>query len=85
MLLLERAVKFSQRIPLIKFRFGTRNKIESKIEEPNKNKEPIKPEPLRTTALDILQLPERYRPRPISEEEINAINVYHFFKFFSFT
>ena len=29
MFLLERAVKFSQRIPLIKFRYGTGSKIEA--------------------------------------------------------
>lgn len=49
----------------------------SKIEE-SKKVEPIKKEPVKPTTLDFFQLPERYRPIPISEEEINAINVNNF-------
>ncbi|RNA41103.1 hypothetical protein BpHYR1_006561 [Brachionus plicatilis] len=72
MKLIERAVKFSQRIPLIKFRFGPRT---SKIEETKKvEPQADNPEPKKRTVLEFVQLPERYRPRPIADEEINAIN-----------
>lgn len=44
-----------------------------KTEEPKQVE--TKPEVKKQPVLDFVELPERYRPRLISDEEINAINV----------